>query len=289
MSDLETSYAHCRAVAKARAKNFYYSFVLLDADRRNAMCAMYAFMRYCDDLSDESGATRAAMEQWRGALDQALAGKPPAGPIWPAFLDAVQRYRIPHQYFHDMIDGVASDLEPVRIQTFEELYRYCYRVASVVGLTTIHIFGFSGEQALALAEKCGIAFQLTNILRDVKEDAELGRQYLPQEDLDRFGVAASDLAGGHRTAQFVQMMEFEIERAESYYRESAPLLEMTDPESRPSLWAMIAIYHGLLGKVAECPSDVLVRRVSVPVTEKVWIVLRAGVPAMSRHAMASRK
>lgn len=289
MTELEASYAHCRAVAKARAKNFYYSFVLLDAPRRNAMCAMYAFMRYCDDLSDEAGATRGAMEQWRGALDQALAGKPQSGPIWPAFLDAVRRYRIPHQYFHDMIDGVASDLEPVRIQTFDELYRYCYRVASVVGLTTIHIFGFSGDDALVLAEKCGIAFQLTNILRDVKEDAELGRQYLPQEDLDRFGVTAEQLAAGMRTERFVSLMEFELERAERYYREAAPLLGMTDPESRPSLWAMIAIYHGLLGKVAECPSDVLVRRVSLGVAEKLWIVLRAGVPAMSRHAMGARK
>ncbi len=289
MTDLEASYAHCRAVAKSRAKNFYYSFVLLDDDRRNAMCAMYAFMRYCDDLSDETGATRAAMEQWRGALDEALAGKPPAGPIWPAFLDSVARYKIPHQYFHDMIDGVASDLEPVRIQTFDELYKYCYRVASVVGLTTIHIFGFSGDEALVLAEKCGIAFQLTNILRDVKEDAELGRQYLPQEDLDRFGVTAAELAAGLRTERFVSLMEFEIERAEGYYKESAPLLAMTAPESQPSLWAMIAIYHGLLGKVAECPSDVLVRRVSVPVAEKLWIVLRAGVPAMSRHAMGARK
>ena len=153
----------------------------------------------------------------------------------------------------------------------------------------IFALGQAVSEALVLAEKCGIAFQLTNILRDVKEDAELGRQYLPQEDLDRFGVTAEQLAAGLRTERFVSLMEFEIERAERYYREASPLLEMTDPESQPSLWAMIAIYHGLLGKVAECPSDVLVRRVSLGVAEKLWIVLRAGVPAMSRHAMGARK
>lgn len=284
MTELEASYAHCRAVAKSRAKNFYYSFVLLDNDRRDAMCAMYAFMRYCDDLSDESGATVVAMEAWRAALDEALAGRPGAGPIWPAFVDAVSRYKIPHQYFHDMIDGVASDLELVRIRTFDELYRYCYRVASVVGLTTMHIFGFTSPEALPLAEKCGIAFQLTNILRDVREDSELGRLYLPEEDLERFGVTEDELRQGVRSERFGRLMDFEIERAERYYRESEPLLGMTNPASRPALWAMIAIYRGVLGRVAECPSDVLVRRVSLPVAEKLWIVLRAGVPAMSRHA-----
>jgi phytoene synthase len=284
MTELDKSYAHCRSVARARAKNFYYSFILLDDARRDAMCAMYAFMRYCDDLSDEAGATRGALELWRRDLDAALSGKSPANPIWPAFVDAVERYGIPHRYFHEMIDGVESDLEPVRVRTFAELYGYCYRVASVVGLTTIHIFGFSDPQALVLAEKCGIAFQLTNILRDVKEDAGLGRQYLPEEDLDRFGVRSDELASGQRTSRFVDLMDFEIARAESYYRESEPLLEMTDIRSRPALWAMIAIYRGLLGLIAESPADVLVRRVSLPLTEKLWIVLRAGVPAISRHA-----
>ena len=152
------SYAYCRVVAKKRARNFYYSFILLPEDRKNAMCAMYAFMRYCDDLSDEPGATRSAIDRWRDALHSALAGKPGPEPLWPAFLETVSRYRIPHEYFDEMIEGVASDLEPRNIATFEELYRYCYRVASVVGLTTVHIFGFRSAEALPLAEKCGIAF-----------------------------------------------------------------------------------------------------------------------------------
>jgi 15-cis-phytoene synthase len=277
VTSLEQSWAHCRAVAKKRARNFYYSFILLPPEKKNAMCAIYAFMRYCDDLSDEPGATRSAMDRWRDALTAALAGHPGDNPSWPAFIDSVQRYSIPHEYFYEMIQGVASDLEPRTIQTFDELYQYCYRVASVVGLTTIHIFGFTSPEALPLAEKCGVAFQLTNILRDVHEDAELGRIYLPAEDLTRFGVSADDLKNGRRTEQFGRLMEFETERARRYYRESAPLLDLIQPQSRPSLWALIAIYSRLLDHLAEAQYDVLTRRISLSSLEKSWIVLRAAL------------
>jgi phytoene synthase len=276
MISLEASQAHCRRVAKKRAKNFYYSFVLLSPEKKNAMCAMYAFMRYCDDLSDEPGATRTAMDRWREALTEALAGRPDSGPLWPAFLDAVTRYGIPHKYFHEMIEGVASDLAPRTFHTFDELYQYCYRVASVVGLTTIHIFGFDSSSALPLAEKCGIAFQLTNILRDIREDAGLGRVYLPSEDLARFGVSTEDLRSARRTEAFDHLMEFEIARARNYYDESAPLIDLIHEESRGSLRALIAIYRGLLQRIAESPSDVLIRRISLPAIEKVWIVLRSA-------------
>jgi 15-cis-phytoene synthase len=276
MISLEESRAYCRDVAKKRAKNFYYSFVLLSSERKDAMCAMYAYMRYCDDLSDEPGATRSAMDRWRQALTDALAGRPDSSLVWPAFLNAVNRYRIPHEYFFDMIDGVASDLEPAAIQTFEELYRYCYRVASVVGLTTVHIFGFDSPDALPLAEKCGIAFQLTNILRDIREDAGLGRVYVPAEDLNRFGVPVEDLKNARRTNAFGHLMEFEIARARKYYQESAPLVAMVHKESRGSLRALIGIYSSLLERIAESPSDVLTRRISLPATEKTWIVLRAA-------------
>ena len=277
MIRLEESQQHCRAVAKSRAKNFYYSFVLLPPDKKDAMCAMYAFMRYCDDLSDEPGATRTAMDRWRDALTEALAGRPDASPVWPAFLDAVARYRIPHRYFYDMIEGVASDLEPRPIQNFDELYRYCYRVASVVGLTTIHIFGFDSPEAPLLAEKCGIAFQLTNILRDVREDAGLGRTYLPQEDLARFGVSLDDLTSSRRSEAFDHLMEFEIARARAYYEETAPLAAMIHADSRRAMRALIAIYRSLLDRIAESPADVLTRRVSLPASQKVWIVLRAAM------------
>ncbi len=276
---LDQSYAHCRAVAQKRARNFYYSFILLPPEKKNAMCAIYAFMRYCDDLSDEPGATRSAMDRWRCALENALAGRPDENPAWPAFLDSVERYDIPHEYFFEMIEGVASDLEPRNIATFEELYRYCYRVASVVGLTTVHIFGFaspdSRQSALAFAEKCGIAFQLTNILRDVKEDVELGRIYLPVEDLARFAVSAENIRQRLRSEQFGRLMEFETERARGYYQESAPLLALIQPKSRASLWALIAIYSRLLDRIAECPYDVLDRRISLSTVEKMWIVVRA--------------
>lgn len=283
MIGLEASYAHCRAIAKARAKNFYYSFVLLDVDRKNAMCAVYAFMRYSDDLSDEPGANRVAMERWRTALREALAGRPDENPAWPAFLDSVRRYAIPHEYFFEMIDGVASDLEPRRIATFEELFGYCYRVASVVGLTTIHIFGFSSPEALPLAEKCGIAFQLTNILRDIKEDAGLGRFYLPEEDLRRFGVSTDDLRKGLRTTAFAELMHFEMERARGYYRESRPLVQLVSTETRASLRALIAIYESLLDHIEQAPSDVLQRRISVPTAEKLAIVLRAMLQRRAEH------
>jgi 15-cis-phytoene synthase len=277
MTPLEQSYAHCRAIAKKRARNFYYSFVLLPPEKKNAMCAMYAFMRYCDDLSDEPGATLSAIERWRDSLTAALARRPDSNLVWPAFLDSVERYSIPHEYFYEMIEGVASDLQPGTITTFDELYRYCYQVASVVGLTTVHIFGFTSPDALPLAEKCGIAFQLTNILRDVREDASLGRVYLPAEDLVRFGVSVDDLKNARRTEQFGRLMEFETARARRYYRESAPLLDLIEPKSRPSLWALIAIYSRLLDHLAESHYDVLVRRISLSSLEKTWIVLRAAL------------
>ncbi|MES1261828.1 MAG: phytoene/squalene synthase family protein, partial [Acidobacteriota bacterium] len=166
---------------------------------------------------------------------------------------------------------------PRVFRTFADLYQYCYRVASVVGLTTIHIFGFTSEEALPLAEKCGIAFQLTNILRDVKEDAELGRAYLPAEDLERFGVTEEDLREGRCTERFGALMDFEIARAKQYYRESRPLLGLIQPGARASLWALIRIYSSLLDRIAEQSYDVLRRRISLGVTEKAWIVARAAM------------
>lgn len=272
---LDQSYEYCSKIAKSRAKNFYYSFVLLSKEQRNAMCAIYAFMRYCDDLSDEPGAASAPIERWRDDLTKALAGESTSSsPLWPAFQDTVKRYRIPHRYFYDMIDGVLSDLEPRRIQTFEELYGYCYRVASVVGLTIIHIFGFDDPGALPLAEKCGIAFQLTNILRDVREDAGLDRVYIPAEDLARFGVSVEDLRGGRKTEAFSALMDFEALRAREYYDESRPLLGLIHKRSRSSLWALITIYSRLLDRIRQSNYDVLERRIRLSTWEKALIVVR---------------
>ena len=266
------SYAFCEDVARRQAKNFYYSFLLLDADRRRAMCAIYAFMRYCDDLSDDEGvADRAAsIARWREDLAGALEGKQPGNALWPAFTHTVSLYKIPHQYFFDMIDGVSSDLEPRKIRTFSELYDYCYHVASVVGLTIIHIFGFDSPQALELAEKCGIAFQLTNVLRDVREDWENGRVYLPEEDLARFGVEAIAPSAGLK-----KLLAFEAGRAREYYRESAPLVGMVNPRSQASLRALIGIYSRLLDRIVDSDYDVMARRIRVPAGEKIWILVRS--------------
>ncbi|HEV2199766.1 MAG TPA: phytoene/squalene synthase family protein [Bryobacteraceae bacterium] len=274
-SHLKESYAWCEKVARSQAKNFYYSFLLLSAEKRRAMCAIYAFMRYCDDLSDDEGVADrpAAIAQWRRDLTSALSGNaPPDYPLWPAFADTVHRFRIPHQYFFDMIDGVSSDLEPRRIRTFEELYDYCYHVASVVGLTIVHIFGFEEPQALELAEKCGVAFQITNILRDVREDAEKHRVYLPVEDLERFQVSAETFGPHDR---FRELMAFEAERARDYFRQAAPLLGMVDAGSRASLKALIAIYSRLLDRIVDSNFDVLARRIRVSTAEKIWLLVRS--------------
>jgi phytoene synthase len=275
-SDIDASYTWCENVARSQAKNFYYSFLLLPRPQRLAMCAIYAFMRYCDDLSDDEGVAdrAAAIARWQQDLEGALAGRAGEHPVWPAFIDAVKRYQIPHQYFFDMIEGVSSDLERRRIQTFDELYDYCYHVASVVGLTIIHIFGFDSPEALELAEKCGIAFQLTNILRDVREDAEKGRVYLPAEDFARFGVSPDRFEPPDR---FQLLMQFESQRARDYYRQSAPLVEMIHKESRASLRALIGIYSRLLDHIVASDYDVLARRIRVPTWEKLWLLARSTV------------
>jgi phytoene synthase len=185
-------------------------------------------------------------------------------------------YRIPHEYFFDMIEGVSSDLQPRVISTFDELYQYCYQVASVVGLAIIHIFGFQSSDALELAEECGVAFQLTNILRDIREDAGRGRIYLPSEDLVRFNVAPEELSSSEITERFRELMRFEVARARAYYRSSAPLIDLVDALSRPSLWALIEIYRTLLTRIERSGYNVLHERVSVPAWQKALIVVRAS-------------
>ncbi len=278
-SRLRESYAWCEKVARSQGKNFYYSFLLLSPEKRRAICAIYAFMRYCDDLSDSEGITdrAVAMAEWRNDLTSALSGgaseTAPGHLVWPAFVDTVKRFRIPHQYFFDMIEGVSSDLEPRRIQSFEELYDYCYHVASVVGLTIIHIFGFKEPEALELAEKCGVAFQITNILRDVREDAEKRRVYLPAEDLERFHVSAETFEPHDR---FRELIAFEAGRAQDYFSQSAPLVRMVDAGSRASLRALIAIYARLLDRIVESNYDVLSRRIRVSAAEKIWLSVRSA-------------
>lgn len=281
------SYAYCERVARSKAKNFYYSFVLLKREQRLAMCAIYAFMRECDDLSDEPGAggRAGALEAWRADMVSALAGRDGDHPLWPAFRDTVSKFGIPTAYLHEMIDGVTSDLTARRVETFDELYKYCYQVASVVGLTIIHIFGFEDPEAIRLAEKCGVAFQITNILRDVREDAGRGRVYLPAEDLARFGVDASEFTGaGGGSERFRRLMEFEAKRARAYYDESAPLIGMVGKQSQRSLWALIEIYSRLLQRIEESDYDVLSRRIRLSSVEKIRVLLEAAAGNLRRRA-----
>jgi phytoene synthase len=278
---VEDSYRYCRQIARNRAKNFYYSFLLLKKPQSDAMCAIYAFMRHCDDLSDspvtvvDKPDLHQSIAEWRVQLNRALSGDVERHPIWPAFHDTVQRYSIPHRFFHEMIDGITSDLEPRQIQTFDELYRYCYQVASVVGLTIVHIFGFESVKALLLAEKCGVAFQLTNILRDVREDAMLGRVYLPREDLDMFSVTFDQLRSGKEDDGFRDLMRFEAARARTYYRDSDPLSDLIAQNSRRSLWALREIYLRLLSRIEKSNYSVLSRRINVPTRTKVALLVRA--------------
>lgn len=275
-TDLAASYAWCEKVARARARNFYYSFLLLDRDRRNAMCAVYAFMRICDDLSDEPGEkTAAEFRDWRARTVAALGGNYDEHPLWPAFYDTASRYRIPPEYFHHMIDGVESDIDFRPVETYAQLEQYCYRVASVVGLTVVHILGFRDARALPLAEKCGVAFQLTNILRDVGEDFGNGRIYLPAEDRLRFGVADVELGASTVSPALRALLAFEGERAEALYREATPLLDLVEPSGRPMLMAIIEIYHRLHEKIRLREYEVLRSRIALPAITKIWILFRA--------------
>jgi phytoene synthase len=288
MPTVEESFAYCRHMARSRARNFYYSFLLLPREERDAMCAVYAFMRNSDDITDDvaggngiasapSRDERAAMlESWQAAFQGALAGRYGSDPILPALHHTIRKYQIPPDYCFELLEGVRRDLSPPRYQTFDDLYRYCYQVASVVGLTTIHIFGYESNAALPLAEKCGIAFQLTNILRDIPEDAALGRLYLPEEDLQRFDLRAEDLLQARPGPRFREFMEFQWGRANRYYEEAAPLLGMVRPACRPALWAMVAIYKGILQRIRRMGYDVYAARARLTVAEKTWIVLRAA-------------
>lgn len=281
MSDprVEASYAYCSQVARTEARNFYYSFTVLSPEKKAAMCAVYAFMRHSDDVSDEDapdGGRGARMTAWRAALDRALRGDYGDDQILPAFHDTVRRYGIPEHLFHDLIDGVEMDLTRDRYETFEDLKRYCYLVAGVVGLVCLYVWGFDGgETAYPPAEACGLAFQLTNILRDVKEDAERGRIYLPMEDLRRFGCTEEEVLQSIFTERFRELMRFEAARARECYERALPLLEMIHPEGRPTFVIMFRIYRGLLDRIEERGYDVFSMRARLSTPRKIGIVARA--------------
>ena len=281
-TEVQAAYAACRVIARTQAKNFYYAFVALPASKRDAICAVYAFMRQADDLSDDESLTIAkrsiALDGWAGAWHQALAGQPTNDPVFVALLDAQRRFSIPPQLLDQLIQGTATDLEPssTAYATFTDLYRYCYLVASVVGLVCIRIFGYLDPRVEKLAEETGIAFQLTNILRDVREDAQRGRLYLPLEDLERCGVTATSMtaisSGRQLTAEQRQVLAIQAERAGQFYKSADALLPLISPDSRAALWVLVTIYHRLLRHIEQRNFDVFSARIGVPAYEKLTIL-----------------
>ena len=281
---LADSYRYCARVARQEARNFYYAFLVLPHQKRRAFCAIYAFLRHSDDIPDRDdphqdlASRRRLLDGWRKRLEAALQGDYGDSLLLPAWHDTVRRYALPPNYFFELIQGAEMDLDEVRFQSFPELYQYCYRVAGVVGLICLHVFGFKTaerEQACRLAEACGIGFQLTNILRDLREDAARGRVYLPEEDLARFGYSYQQLCAGVTGEAYERLVRFEAERARQYYRQAAPLLEMICLDSRPALWAMMALYSGILQRMEVLGFPMLERRVELSTREKLGILARA--------------
>jgi len=297
---LEASYRFCRGIARRKAKNFYHAFLLLPPGRRRSMCALYAFMRRTDDLADEPGPPSEktqALCAWRLELEAALAGERSTWPGLLALADTVARHAIPPRLLHEVIDGVSRDIQPGRFPTFADLADYCYHVASVVGLSCLHIWGYRSEggKAEKLAGDCGLALQLTNILRDLGPDARDGRIYLPEDDLARFGVEPDELASALRpNSRLHSLLAFEAQRAYGYYAAARQLVPLVAPIGRPVLLYIVGVYRCLLDEIVRRDYDVLSSRISLSPWRKVGIGLLAmggqfipgGIPV--RRSVASR-
>jgi squalene synthase HpnC len=289
------SYTECHRIARGAHSNFYPAFFLLPKPKRDAIVALYAFMRLIDDVSDEGASVaekQRGLAKWRAALDQAVTGHAQAfdgnaartlpsermfgeWEVLPALVDTMQRYKMPARYLHDLISGAEMDLTIQTYPTFARLEEYCYRVAGTVGLTCTHIFGFRDPKALELSEKLGLAFQLTNIIRDVREDFTLGRIYLPEEDLLRYKVTREDLARSEATLGTRELLRFEAERAWNLYEEGASLIGMIDEDSRGTLWLLVHTYSSLLARIESLDFAVFGERVRLSKAEKMMFMAKA--------------
>jgi phytoene synthase len=296
------AYAVCRTIAQREAKNFYYSFRVLPEHKRNAMCAVYAFMRRADDISDDEllpiAERRAVMSRWLEAWREARRSGISDDPVFVALNDTQKRFSVPDALLEELVQGTTMDLEP-RAQmenqlqtfaTFEELYRYCYLVASVVGLVCIRIFGYTDLRAESLAEETGIAFQLTNILRDVKEDVERGRIYLPLDLLHEFGVNVDRVkmlaTGAAMEANERALLRALGARAETYYASADRLLPLIDADSRAALWVLVTIYHRLLFKIFDANGDVFTHRISVSTPAKLTILAQGAAMTLRNRVIS---
>jgi phytoene synthase len=289
---LSHAYAVCRGISRRAAKNFYYGFMVLPSEKRNALSAVYAFMRHADDISDEPGVDpqikRQKLTEWLDSAKTVFSGKATDDPVLMALGDAQKKFKIPPELFEKLVYGTSLDLDmppasaeapAILCETFEDLKQYCYYVASVVGLVCIKIFGYQDTKAEFLAEDCGLAFQLTNIIRDIKEDASMGRIYIPAEDLARSNLTAANFAFStlQDPAQVQQLrptLEYEADRARKYYESAKWLMELIDEDSRAALWVLVEIYSRLLKKIADRNYDVLTERVRLTLPEKLKVLSR---------------
>ena len=264
---------YCRDRAAKSGSSFYYSFVFLPPERRRAITALYAFCREVDDVVDECTEieiANAKLEWWRTELERVFDGEP-AHPVGQALKDVITRFELPREQLMEIIDGMAMDLAQARYADFKSLQLYCYRVASVVGLLSAEIFGYTDRHTLKYAHDLGMAFQLTNIIRDVGDDARRGRIYLPIDELERFNVPASDILESRHTPEFRRLMEFQAERAYHFYDQAMAQLPACDHRSqRPGL-IMAAIYRALLDEIARDGFLVLDRRTSLTPARKIWL------------------
>jgi len=290
------AYAVCREIARREAKNFYYAFRVLPEHKSDAMCAVYAFMRRADDIADDESISveqrRATMSDWVEAWRTARSSGVSDDPVFLALNDTQKQFAIPDALLEELVQGTTMDLAPQPVAagktqtfaTFDELYHYCYLVASVVGLVCIRIFGYTNVRAEKLAEETGVAFQLTNILRDVKEDAERGRVYLPLDLLHEFGTSlerVEELAQRAPTASSERAMLHRIgAKAAEYYASADKLLPLIDKDSRAALWVLVTIYRDLLVRIERSDCDVFSRRVSVPTASKLMILARGMAMAL---------
>jgi phytoene synthase len=276
---LKDAYGQCREIARKRARNFYYAFVALPAVKRDAICAVYAFMREADDISDDPRQSlderRKRMGDWFSGWKLVEAGNDTTEPVFLALRDTQKRFAIPGDWLDQLVQGTTLDLDEANFvyQDFEGLYRYCYLVASIVGLVCIRIFGYEASQAEHLAEETGIAFQLTNILRDVAEDAAMGRVYLPEAELSAHGITRQQvLASPGGTPGLKQLLKELADRAERYYGSADLLLPLVHADSRPALWVLVTIYRRLLLRIKSNSYDVFSEKIRVPSYEKLTIL-----------------
>ncbi len=287
---LRAAYSVCRHIARSAAKNFYYGFLVLPKHKRNAISAVYAFMRRADDIADDPSIPlqqrRAKLDEWVNALCKVVAGERTDDPVLFALADSQKRYNIPLELLQKLVQGTAMDLPEqtaanpaldgtipqLQYETFDQLYDYCYHVASVVGLICIRIFGYRDPRAEKLAEQTGVAFQLTNIIRDVREDARMGRVYLPREDFARFGLDVQAMTNGSAPALLRPVLEFEALRARGFYRAAEDLLPLIDEDSQPALWTLVEIYRRLLERIIARNYDVFSEKVGVPTAEKLSVL-----------------